>query len=221
MKSITNFIVLIIGSIFLLFYCESCTSKKEKIRQQEIKVKQLEIEKGKEAEKLEEQKDQEFNDSIILSISKKNPLAVNLDTIEYKLTYFFQDLLEKSSNLVFIKEAWIKDLEKYKDYYLISVYTYSPEMYGKFRVNSALSGQLLKKIKSDDTYEKLCLVVKVNTLVPINNELVAQIEKFSFTPEDNTVNESDVSDYFHLEFNSSFNPFYLVTGDLLEIAILK
>ena len=218
--TIKIYCILILVLISLL--SESCSLKSERLKQREGQVTLNEAEKKRETEKIERQRNETFNDSVTLIIKNTCPSAFDFDTVEYRFTYFFQSLLEKSSNLIFIKEARIENIEKFKDTYIVHVSSYSPQMFGKFKLSQSLSKRILTELESNDYNEDCCLIVKINKLIPVNSEIVAQIDKFSLTPEEEDyVTESDVRDYVHLSFDSSLDVGYLLSGEILDYALLK
>lgn len=164
---------------------------------------------------------QAFNDSIGTKLFKKHPNALNVDTIQDSYTLFFQDLLEKSSNLIFIKEAFIKDVRRYNKNFIITVYSYYPEMVVNLYLNPQMAKELTSKLQINDTYLSCCLIAFIKEIIPVNTDLAAKIDDFSFIPDDNKVSDEDIKDYVHIGFNSSFSPIYFVKGDLVDFYFLK
>ncbi|MBG0858966.1 MAG: hypothetical protein IQL11_05640, partial [Bacteroidales bacterium] len=142
MKSFSN----ILFTLILLL--ASCASKEEKANQQEIRAEQTESDiQADMKERLKA-----LNDSLTKKLLEKFPNALNADSIEDSFTYFFQEQLVKSSNLLFIPEAGINDIEEISGDYLITVQSYYTKIMGKFLVNSELSDRLLKELKPTDIY---------------------------------------------------------------------
>lgn len=212
-------LLLIVFTLSLIF--TACTSNQEKIKKKEIKTKQTQSEPEELIQKENKNKQEALNNSLIIKLFERFPSALRTDSIQDTFTYYFQDLLKKSSNLIFIEEAWIKDIEEIDGSYVLSIYNYDPKIVGKFLLNSQLSTRLLKELKPDDMDEVCCLVAKVNGIVPIRTDVALKIEKFTLTPNSTVVSEKDIRDYIHIGFEPDFFPFYFINGELIDFYLLK
>jgi hypothetical protein len=200
---------------------ESCTSKREPNNLEENLSVKTQAESQSNSSLENWKINQSFNDSIGIELYKQHPNALNVDTIQDSYTLFFQDLLGKSSNLIFVKEAFIKDVRRHNGNFIITVYSYSPEMVINLYLNSQMAKELTSKLEINDTYLSCCLIAFIKEIIPVNTDLVAKIDDFSYVPEDNNVSDEDIRDYVHIGFNSSFSPVYFVKGDLVDFYFLK
>ena len=208
---------LIILLVFILLI-SSCTLKEEKAKQQEIQAEQIESKR----QELEEEKQKALNDSLARELLDRFPYALNADSIEEdSFTYFFQEQLVKSSNLLFMSEAGINDIEKINGGYLITVQGYFSDIFGKLLVDAQLSRRLLKELKPTDIYETCCLVAKIKQITPITTDIGLSIEEFYITEESNIVSEDRIRNNVHLNFDSNYSPFYFINGELIDYYILK
>ena len=150
------------------------------------------------------------------------PTALKSDSIEDCYTYYIEELLEKSSGLLFIEDGFINDIEsRGGNAYLITINSSSPKIIGKFQVNQQLSNRLMKEVKPRDTYENACLVVKVSRILPIKNNLLINIDEFSTSGESNRVSADEIRKNVHIGINSGDEAFYYIKGELIDYYLLK
>jgi hypothetical protein len=210
--------------IIVLLSLECCNSRNQSIDQERTNSVPPQPFSHEDSLRNKWKADDRFNDSLGIELLKKYPTSLNMDTIQNSFTIFFQNLLEKSTNLIYVKEAFIEDIEKQNGNLIISVYSYYPSMVGRYRTDSLLAKQLVSNLKMDDTFISCCYIANVKGFIPVHTELVTQIDKFSLTPEDpenNVITENDISDYVHLNLDDSSLPFYFIKGELIDFYILK
>jgi hypothetical protein len=195
MKKLLFAIILILGA---------CTSNKESLKKQEIQTQQSDSEQQKNAK---DELTRNRNHSLTMNLIERFPSALRTDSIQDKFTYYFQYLLKKSSNLLLIEDANIKDIEEIDGKYMLSVYNDDPTIVGRFFINSQLSARFLKELKPTDIDEDCCLVVKVNEIVPIRGGTA--------------VYEKSSNDYVHISFDSTVSTSYFINGELIDFYLLK
>jgi ABC-type enterochelin transport system substrate-binding protein len=87
----------------LILILGACTSNEEKVKKQELQTKQSESERQKAIEEKAKERQKVLNDSLTKNLLERFPTALKLDSIKWDpYTYYFQELLEKSSNFLFI-----------------------------------------------------------------------------------------------------------------------
>jgi hypothetical protein len=195
MKKLLFTIILILGA---------CTSNKENLKKQEIQTQQSDSVQQKTAkDKLTRNR----NHSLTMNLIERFPSALRTDSIQDKFTYYFQYLLKKSSNLLLIEDANIKDIEEIDGKVFLLVYNDDPAIVGRFLVNSQLSIRLLKELKPTDIDKDCCLVAKVNEIVPIRGGPA--------------VYEKSQNDYVNISFGSTSSTSYFINGELIDFYLLN
>jgi hypothetical protein len=159
------------------------------------------------------------NDSISQQLFKKYPDAVNVDSIQYSYTLFFQDLLEIANDLIFVKQAYIKDIRRLNGNYLITTFSYSPKIITSLYLPSQRAETLISNIEIGNTYESFCFIARIQDFIPISTDLFANIDDFSFTPDENIVSDEDIETYVHLSFDQSFTPVLFINGTIVDYSI--
>jgi hypothetical protein len=203
-------------ALLLTMSLESCNSRTEDSKIVEQTSTQVQSDDRFEKWKITEAK----NDSISQELFKKYPTALKVDTIDFSYTLFFQDFLEKSNNLIFVKEAYIKDIRKFDGNYLITTYSFSPKMITSLYLASQEGKRLTSNLEIGNTYENFCFIANIKELIPISTDLIAKIDDFSFTPDENTVSDEDIETYVHLSLDPSFTPVFFIKGTLIDYSIL-
>jgi hypothetical protein len=204
-----------------LFTFGSCTLKKEPIKLEENPPMKTQTESQSNSSLGNWKIDHAYNDSLGTELFKKYPNALNVDTIQNSYTLFFQDLLEKSSNYIFVKEAYIEDVQRLNGNILITVYSISPKMVVNLYLKPQMAKVLISRLQINDTYLSCCLIAFIKEVIPVHSNLAAKIEDFSYTPDKNMVSDEDIRDYVHINLNPSFSPIYFVKGDLIDFYFLK
>jgi hypothetical protein len=190
MKKIINSTCGLLIILNLIFTFESCTSKSEESYQKKVIKEKAESEKQAELEK----KQSNINDSLKSLLFNRYSTVTNLDSIGYySYTYIYQNLLKKSNQMLFMREAFIVDIEKINENYLISINCFYRNIFGKFVINSQLSSRLNNELEETKKIAKCCVVVKVTEL---------------------TSNKMDLPD-------EKSGPFYLLKGELIDYYFLE
>lgn len=207
--------------VVFLLSITGCNLRENIIKKQGAQKEQTEPERQLVKEgKLKENKEG-LNDSLTKNLLNKFPTAAKTDSIQFSYTYYFQDLLDKSTNFLFIKKALIRDIERSKTgYYFITTYSFFPKIIGQFKIQQPLLNRLLKELKSDNLYEG-CFVVKVKDLKSVKTDLNLNISEFYNTGESSKVSEDDIRNNVHLDLSSGGLPSYFINGELIDYLILK
>lgn len=101
------------------------------------------------------------------------PSAYNLDSLKFAYTIVFQKSLNKSNNLLYIREAFIRDIEQdNKETYLI-LSTFFPKTLLKLGINQFQFEQIYKQYLDDEYMNRLCIVLNVNKLQSILTDITA------------------------------------------------
>lgn len=194
-----------------------CNLREKMVEKQEAQKEQTEPER----QLVKEKKQEGLNDSLTKNLLNKFPTAAKTDSIQFSYTYYFQDLLDESSNLLFINEAFIRDIERSKTgYYFITTYSFLPKIIGQFKIQQPLLNRLLKELKSDNLYEG-CFVVRVKELKSVKTDLNLNISEFYNTSESSKVSEDDIRNNIHLDLSSGSLPSYFINGELIDYFILN
>jgi hypothetical protein len=214
--------LLILLTLTLTFVgCNFSNLRETMIKRKELHTIQNEPERKKAIEEKDKEKQKAQNDSLVKTLLGRFSMALKTDSIEYSYTYHVQELLEKSSDILFFKEADIKDIERATGYYLITVYSFFPEIVGQFKVNPRLSDRLLRELKRKDDLEMGCLVVKVDEILPVKTDILLNIEEFYKTGDSNLVSEDDIKNNVHIKLNAGTSPFYFIKGELIDFYLLR
>ena len=211
-------LLLILFTLILIF--GACTSKEEKIKKQDIQTKQTETESPKVIKEKQIDEQTAIKESLRKKLLESYPTVLNVDSVRHSFTYVFQNLLEKSSSLLYLKDALIRDVEAATGYYIVTVYNYFPQIAGKFKVYPEVSKRLLKELNPKRSYTKCCIVVKVRELMPIKTDVELRIDEFDNTSESSRVSEDDIRNNVHISFDSEVLPFYFIKGDLIDFYLL-
>ena len=213
-------LLLILLTLTLTF--AGCNLRENTIKNQETQTKQTEPELQKVIKEDNTDKQKTLNDNLVKNLLERYPSALITDSIQDSYTIYLQDLLIKSSNLLFFNDASIKDIEgTNRGYYLITIYSYFPKIIGQFKIHEPLLSRLLKELKPEDIYESGCFVVNVRDLIPVKTHLALNINEFYNTGESNRVSEDDIRNNVDIALTSDSFPMYLINGELIDYFILK
>lgn len=153
---------------------------------------------------IKETKFNNANDSLSKLLIGRYPNAYDLDSLNFSFTYIFQEALEKSSNVLYIRESLLRDIEKINDQKILSVYKYFPKTLGKLSISPQLYDRLLKEIEPFGFYRKISVVLKVSELSPIHADV-------------SSTDEEEV----RLGINLTTEPFYYIKGELIDFYLVK
>ena len=202
--------------IFFILTLTFCSSRKESDTKQDRQGAEAYIKKST-SERSQVKDQPSKNDSLSSSFLIKYPNAIKTDTIRVLFTYAFQELLEKSSNIVFFQNGRIRDIEEFKGDHLITLE--GRDVQGRIIIKSDIWLKFVKNIGSPRTRPRGGFIVKVSSITPVQSECAINIDDIS-SSDGETVSEKDLSDYVHLSFETSTRPFYILTGELIDYYLL-
>ena len=160
------------------------------------------------------------DDSLALLIELKYPKAIKTDTLRYLFTYSFQELIERNSNLVYFQNGRIKDIEKDKENYVITI-DKTFDIQGKFLVKPQLWSEFVKYLNPTKTRLRGGFIVKISSIIPVQAETIINIDDIPPHQGGEGLSGSDLSNYVHLSFDSRTRPFYILNGELIDFYINK
>ena len=189
----------------LLSSFTSCDYIRKKNSLKDVKTSENTSLTKDEIKEIKETKIKNTNDSLSKLLLLRYPSAYNLDSLKFSFTYIFQEALEKSSNVLYIRESYLRDIENIDDQKFLSIYNYFPKTLGKLRISPELYDRLLKEIKPSGFYRRSGIVLKVSELFPVHADVTC----------------TDLGDEVHLGINLTIDPFYYLKGELIDFYILK
>lgn len=214
MKQITYYKLrnsLLIISILLLTFC---SPRKESETKQDRQVAEVSVIKSTSDSS---QEPPSKNDSLSSSILLKYPNAVKTDSIRGLYTYAFQELLEKSSNILFFQNGRIRDIEEFKGDHIITME--GRDIQGRVIIKSDIWPKFVKYIGSPRTRPRGGFIVKVLLITPVQSETILTFDNIPSSAGE-ALSEKDLSDYVHISFETRTRPFYIISGELIDFYLL-
>lgn len=197
-----HFVIILIVFCFLIHGTTSCDSVIKKIRDKKTTESEI-ISNPSVQEKIGIRVDQ-INDSIKKSLIDNYHSAYNLDSLQFAFTIVFQESLKKSDNLLYISEAFLRDIEQNDNKTYLILSTFFPRTLLKLEIDAFQCEQIYKKYLEDRFLNQLCIVLNVFELQSIRTEV--------------TVSESSKDPQFYLNVGSE--QMYYIKGELLSYNFL-
>src|ERR1035437_2429086 len=166
-KSHLGFLIFII----LLYNSTSCDYIREKNSMKAMRTSENIPLTKDEIKEIEESKIKNTNDSLSKLLLGRYPFAYNLDSLKHSFTYIFQEALEKSLNVLYIRESYLSDIEKINDQKILSIYNYYPKTLGKLSISPQLYDRLLEEIEPSVYTQRCSIVLRVNELFPVHADV--------------------------------------------------
>lgn len=207
-----------ISIMICLFSAQSCTSKKESIKQQEILTKKTEEEKQKTDD---EKRIKAINDQDSIAennlILKYNPLT-QIDTLDQLFSFKLREVIERYSNLVLF-EGQILDIDQNKLKIIVTIKLRGIDGIGKFYCNAVIFQRLIQKSGIERGWNSGFFVVKVTDFIPVYSELTKRIDKITLSPSEESFTQDDLIDYVNINISTPIFPYYIFHGELIDFYI--
>lgn len=204
-----------ISIIICLLSLQSCTSKKERIKQQEIISQKSEEEKQKTEKekriKVINEQDSIAEDALIL---KYHPLS-NFDTLDQIYSFKIRELFESYSNLIGL-EGEILDLDQINKKNIVTIELSGINGIGKFYCNTVIFQRIIQKTSSERIWNDGYFIIKVSNLIPLSSKITTRIDDINITPSEDAFTEDDLANYVNIDLRSSSWPFYIFSGEIID-----
>ena len=214
---------LAVRNLILIFYLLTlafCTSRNEPIDNTNNQPKEEIIDKIA-SEGSQRKNELNTNDSLSLLLGIKYPNAIKTDTLSTIYTFVFQNLLKKSSNVVFFQNGRIRDIEEYNGNYLITVDNMR-DIQGRFLIKPSLWKEFVMHIGSKrGSRQRGGFIVNISSIIPIQSEIVVNIDDISNSAIGGKLSSFDISDYVNFSFDTRTRPFYILNGELIDFYLLN
>jgi len=187
--------------LFTLLLCvQSCDYIREQKSLNSQKSPEIKPLTQHEISKIEEKKKKNTDDSLSILLSNRYPSAYNLDSLKYSFTIVLQDALEKSEKILYIRETFLKDIERLNSEKYISLYSFFPKTFLKLRISPKLFDLLYKEVVPFGYDKILSVIIKVDSMSTIQAELSCL----------------DSDDGVRLGVTSNLDPVYFLRGELID-----